>query len=49
LGEKSILLAEGRYSQPKRLIELGFRFQFETLDEAMEDLLIRKLPVQSGA
>jgi uncharacterized protein len=49
LGEMSILLTEGRYSQPKRLIELGFRFQFGTLDEAMEDLFIRKLPVQSGA
>jgi NAD dependent epimerase/dehydratase family enzyme len=49
LGEMSILLTEGRYSEPKRLIELGFRFQFGTLDEAMEDLLIHKLPVQSGA
>jgi uncharacterized protein (TIGR01777 family) len=49
LGEMSILLTEGRYSQPKRLIELGFRFQFGTLDEAMEDLLVRKLLVQSGA
>jgi NAD dependent epimerase/dehydratase family enzyme len=49
LGEMSILLTEGRYSQPKRLIELGFRFQFGTLDEAIEDLLVRKLPVQSGA
>jgi uncharacterized protein len=41
LGEMSVLLTEGRYSQPKRLIELGFRFQFETLDDAMEDLLVR--------
>ena len=49
LGEMSILLTEGRYSQPKRLIELGFRFQFGTLDDATEDLLIRKLPAQSGA
>jgi uncharacterized protein len=49
LGEMSILLTEGRYSQPKRLIELGFRFKFGTLDEAMEDLLIRKLPAKSGA
>lgn len=49
LGEMSILLTEGRYSQPKRLIELGFRFQFGTLDNAMEDLLVRRLPVQSGA
>lgn len=49
LGEMSILLTEGRYSQPKRLIELGFRFQFGTLDNAMQDLLVRKRAVQSGA
>jgi uncharacterized protein (TIGR01777 family) len=48
LGEMSILLSEGRYSQPKRLIELGFRFEFGKLDKAMEDLLVRKLPLQSG-
>jgi NAD dependent epimerase/dehydratase family enzyme len=39
LGEMSILLTEGRYSQPKRLIELGFQFRFGKLDAAMEDLL----------
>jgi hypothetical protein len=49
LGEMSVLLIEGRYSRPKRLIELGFQFQFGTLDKAMEDLFIRKPPVQSGA
>jgi NAD dependent epimerase/dehydratase family enzyme len=42
LGEMSVLLTEGRYAHPKRLIELGFRFQFGKLDEAMEDLLVRK-------
>jgi uncharacterized protein len=42
LGEMSILLTDGRYSQPKRLIELGFRFQFDKLEHAMEDLLVRK-------
>lgn len=42
LGEMSILLTEGRYSQPKRLIELGFQFQFGELENAMEDLLVRK-------
>jgi uncharacterized protein len=41
LGEMSVLLAEGRYSQPKRLIELGFQFQFGELENAMEDLLVR--------
>jgi NAD dependent epimerase/dehydratase family enzyme len=52
LGEMSVLLTEGRYSQPKRLIELGFPFQFGSLETAMEDLLVRKSPVQpvqSGA
>lgn len=49
LGEMSVLLTEGRYSQPKRLIELGFRFQFGNLDEAMENLLIRTIPAKSGA
>ena len=49
LGEMSVLLTEGRYSQPKRLIELGFQFQFGQLENAMEDLLVRKLPARSGA
>jgi uncharacterized protein len=39
LGEMSVLLTEGRYSQPKRLIESGFKFQFHKLENAMEDLL----------
>lgn len=42
LGEMSVLLTEGRYSQPKRLIELGFPFQFSNVNDAMEDLLARK-------
>ena len=49
LGEMSVLLTEGRYSQPKRLIELGFQFQFGQLQNAMEDLLVRNLPAKSGA
>ncbi len=39
LGEMSVLLTEGRYSQPKRLIELGFQFRFGKLEDALEDLL----------
>lgn len=42
LGEMSVLLTGGRYSQPKRLLESGFPFQFGKLEEAMEDLLARK-------
>ena len=49
LGEMSILLTEGRYSQPKRLIELGFRYRFGKLDEAMADLLVQKTSVTSGS
>jgi uncharacterized protein len=48
LGEMSILLTEGRYSQPKRLIELGFQFQFGKLENAMENLLVRNTPGKSG-
>jgi len=43
LGEMNVLLTEGRYSQPKRLTELGFQFQFGKLEDAMEDLLARKI------
>jgi len=39
LGEMSVLLTEGRASQPKRLLRLGFQFQFGQLDEALKDLL----------
>jgi uncharacterized protein len=39
LGEMSVLLTDGRYSQPKRLIELGFQFRFGKLEDALEDLL----------
>jgi uncharacterized protein (TIGR01777 family) len=48
LGEMSVLLTDGRFAQPKRLIELGFQFRFGNLEDAMEDLLIRKTPAKSG-
>jgi NAD dependent epimerase/dehydratase family enzyme len=39
LGEMSVLLAEGRYAQPKRLSELGYQFQYANLDQALQNLL----------
>jgi len=39
LREMSVLLLEGRYSQPKRLLELGYRFKFPRLEDALVDLL----------
>ena len=39
LGEMNVLLTEGRYSEPKRLLELGFQFRFGQLDMALKDLL----------
>lgn len=39
MGEMSILLTEGRVAQPKRLLEAGFKFRFESLAGALNDLL----------
>jgi len=38
LGGMNVLVVEGRFSQPKRLIESGYRFQFEGPREALADL-----------
>jgi len=38
LGGMSVLVVEGRFSQPKRLSESGFRFRFPGLEEAFADL-----------
>ena len=38
LGEMNVLLTEGRYSQPKRLLELGYQFKFGKLEDALTDL-----------
>lgn len=38
LGEMSVLILEGRFSQPKRLTESGFEFQFPGPREALTDL-----------
>jgi uncharacterized protein len=38
LGEMSVLITEGRYSRPMRLIEEGFEFKFPTIEKALEEL-----------
>jgi uncharacterized protein (TIGR01777 family) len=38
MGEMSTLVVDGRYSQPKRLLELGYQFHFPTIDDALQDL-----------
>lgn len=38
LGEMSVLLTEGSYAQPKRLLELGYTFRFPALADAVRDL-----------
>lgn len=39
LGEMSIMLTEGRFTRPRRLLEAGFNFRFGGLEETMQDLL----------
>ena len=38
LGEQSKLITEGQRALPRRLIEEGFKFKFETVEEAISDL-----------
>ena len=38
LGEMNVLILEGRFSQPKRLAESGYQFQFSVAREAFFDL-----------
>ncbi|KAF0108530.1 MAG: hypothetical protein FD146_416 [Anaerolineaceae bacterium] len=39
LGGMSVLVVDGRYAQPKRLLEAGYRFQVEGMGEAMKRLV----------
>jgi NAD dependent epimerase/dehydratase family enzyme len=41
LGEMSVLILEGRFAQPKRLLESGYTFQFPGPREALQDLFIK--------
>lgn len=39
LGEMSVLILDGRFARPKRLLDSGYTFQFSGLREALTDLL----------
>ncbi len=43
LGEMSTLILEGRYSRPRRLEELGFKFQYPTIEAAASALFRRSV------
>lgn len=38
LGEMSVMLADGRFVQPKRLLGSGFKFNYGKLNDALENL-----------
>lgn len=38
LGEMNVLVTEGRYSAPKRLLDLGYQFRYSTIEEALDNL-----------
>jgi uncharacterized protein (TIGR01777 family) len=38
LGEMNVFITEGRYSQPKRLLEQGFEFNFPRIQEALQNI-----------
>jgi hypothetical protein len=39
LGEMSVLVVEGRYAQPKRLLESGYQFKFENVRDAFASIV----------
>jgi NAD dependent epimerase/dehydratase family enzyme len=49
LGEMSDLVLEGRYSQPKHLLDQGFRFDFPTLELALKEMFATGDPASGTA
>lgn len=41
LGEMSVLITEGRYSQPRRLLEEGFEFKFPSIENALQNIFAK--------
>ena len=41
LGEMSVLITEGRYSQPQRLREQGFEFNFRHVEDALRNIFAK--------
>lgn len=41
LGEMSVLILDGRFSQPRRLIKAGYKFQYGGLREALANLYLK--------
>lgn len=38
LGEMNVLITDGRYSQPRRLLEQGFQFNFPKIEDALGNI-----------
>jgi hypothetical protein len=38
LGEMSVLITEGRYSNPEHLFDLGYNMRYPNLEEALRDI-----------